>query len=363
MLRSQAAVVVELGFQMGSQNVLCWNVRGLNARSHRDSIRELVMSEHVSLICLQETKMSVISDYDVVQILGLGFDYFYLPAVHTRGGILVTWHSASWVVTNMSSRCFSVSLCVRSESRVSEWWLSSIYGPTSDEDKPTFLEELHELSQVRYGPWMLCGDFNMVYRVQDKNNDRLDRRMGQFRRFLNVAALKELHLEGRLFTWSNERAHPTLEKIDRFFITAEWGGLFPNHDLHAMPTLCSDHTLLLLHTDVNCKTKKRFMFRAFWPKLHGFRDVVARAWHCPLSNANPFCRLDWLVRNIVRVLQSWNNRKIDNIRMQLAVAKEVLQQIQVAWDFRPLAPHEENLRQFVKLKTLGLASLQRILAR
>jgi hypothetical protein len=53
-----------------------------------------------------------------------------------------------------------------------------------------------------------------------KNNDRLDPRlMGQFRHFISVVALKEIHLNGRLFTWSNERSHPTLERIDRAFIS------------------------------------------------------------------------------------------------------------------------------------------------
>jgi hypothetical protein len=35
--------------------------------------------------------------------------------------------------------------------------------------------------------------------------------MGRFRRFLNDLELDELHLHGRLFTWSNEMSHPTLE--------------------------------------------------------------------------------------------------------------------------------------------------------
>jgi hypothetical protein len=41
----------------------------------------------------------------------------------------------------------------------------------------------------------------MIYRAEDKNNDCLDRRrMGQFRRFLEEAPLKEIHLQGRLFS-------------------------------------------------------------------------------------------------------------------------------------------------------------------
>jgi hypothetical protein len=38
-----------------------------------------VGSEHPSIVCLQETKLNVISPYDLIQIVGLRFDYFYLP--------------------------------------------------------------------------------------------------------------------------------------------------------------------------------------------------------------------------------------------------------------------------------------------
>jgi exonuclease III len=75
--------------------------------------------------------------------------------------------------------------------------------------------------------------------------------MGQFCRFLNDSVLKEIHLTGRLFTWSNERSHPTLERIDRAFMTSEWEDLFPTCDLQTLSSSCSDHAPLLLHTAVD----------------------------------------------------------------------------------------------------------------
>jgi hypothetical protein len=63
---------------MASENVLLWNVRGLHSVAHRNAVRDLVVSESLSLACLQETKLDVISDFDVIQILGSGFDYVYL---------------------------------------------------------------------------------------------------------------------------------------------------------------------------------------------------------------------------------------------------------------------------------------------
>lgn len=61
---------------MDCENLLTWNVRGLNADAHRDSICKLVVAKRPSLICLQETKMSVISNFDVIQIMGL-----HLPTI------------------------------------------------------------------------------------------------------------------------------------------------------------------------------------------------------------------------------------------------------------------------------------------
>jgi endonuclease/exonuclease/phosphatase family metal-dependent hydrolase len=64
-----------------------------------------------------------------------------------------------------------------------------------------FLHELTSLRATLHGPWLLCGDFNMIYRAADKSNDRLDRRsMRCFGRFLRTVAVEELHLTGRLFT-------------------------------------------------------------------------------------------------------------------------------------------------------------------
>jgi hypothetical protein len=163
--------------------------------------------------------------------------------------------------------------------------------------------------------------------------------MGQFRRFLSVSALKELHLSGRLYTWSNECAHPTLERID-------WA------------SSCSDHAPLLLRTNGSFTGRRRFHFRLFWPK-----EVLQHAWHCPVAAADMFFSLDWMLWHTTSALQSWSTRFISNVRVQLVIANELVLQLESARDHRALVPHEENLRKEMKLKSLGLSSLQRSIAR
>jgi exonuclease III len=70
--------------------LLCWNVRGLNDPRKRDALREFMDTVCAKIVCFQETKMSVIDCFTVMQCLGPSFDGFvYLPAIGTRGGVLL----------------------------------------------------------------------------------------------------------------------------------------------------------------------------------------------------------------------------------------------------------------------------------
>lgn len=53
-----------------------WNTRGLNDPAKRDSVREFLGTVHVSLVCLQETKLAVIDKFTIMQCLGPSFDGF-----------------------------------------------------------------------------------------------------------------------------------------------------------------------------------------------------------------------------------------------------------------------------------------------
>jgi exonuclease III len=137
---------------MGSENILIWNVRGLNARSHCDDVWDLIGAERSSIVCLQETKLNVITDFDLIQIVETGFDYCYLPTEGTRGGILVAWRTTCWSASWSSLHLFSVSIRLKHISQDHEWWLTSVYGPSVVGQKAAFLNELNELRLIRIRP-------------------------------------------------------------------------------------------------------------------------------------------------------------------------------------------------------------------
>ena len=187
---------------MANTTILSWNVCGLNAQARRDNVRTLTEDLKPSIVCLQETKLDVISEYTIFSLLGRDFaEFAYVPASSTRGGILIAGRRSSVVLSDVLLGCFSITVAVRPASSTAnddaKWWLSSVYGPSEDGDKSIFLEELEAIREDCTGPWTVTGDFNLILSEQDKNNDRVDRaNMRRFRQMAHALGLHDLNLHG-----------------------------------------------------------------------------------------------------------------------------------------------------------------------
>ena len=151
---------------------------------------------------------------------------------------------------------------------------------------------------------MIAGDFNLIYKDEDKNNDNLNRAMmGRFRRFINDLALKEIPLHGHKISWSNQQVSPTLVKLDRVLCTVDWEEKFPNCLLQSWASDDSDHCPLLLGLRDNNPGCRRFHFESFWSKLDGFQEAVSLAWALVPAGHCPFITLDKNFKAATRGLQ------------------------------------------------------------
>jgi exonuclease III len=112
--------------------IAIWNVRGLNSPLRRQAVSQAISPSRAAVVCLQETKMAIISDRVVRECLGPAFDgFFYLPADGTRGWILLTWQSALVSVSNphMTENAIIARITV---GKLDSWWFTGVYGPQSD---------------------------------------------------------------------------------------------------------------------------------------------------------------------------------------------------------------------------------------
>jgi hypothetical protein len=158
--------------------------------------------------------------------------------------------------------------------------LTTCNGPPDDRRKEEFLQEMISIKPASQIPWLIMGDFNLIYKASDKNNLNLNRRlMGKFRAALDDCELMEICLQNRKFTWSNERSSPTMVRLDRAFCNGEWELLFPNFALHVLSTGASDHCPILLNRQDVVPRKATFRFENHWLGVQGFSDVVQQAWN------------------------------------------------------------------------------------
>ena len=159
--------------------------------------------------------------------------------------------------------------------------------------------------------------------------------MSSFKAVLDDLRLKEVKLNGRRFTWSNEQANPTLTKIDTL-LHPECDLLFPACFLHSLPSLMSYHTPLLLQGDLDHRPNPSFRFENFWATMPGFQEMVQATWGQPVSSQLPLKRLHIKMARAARSIKRWRRDKIGDTKLQLAIIKEILLQLEMAQEFRTL---------------------------
>lgn len=97
--------------------------------------------------------------------------------------------------------------------------------------------------------------------------------------------------------------------------------------------------------------------------MEGFLDVVQSAWGGPLVDADACGCLDHKLRHLTRALRSWRATNVGDISLQLAAARAVVYEFDTAQETRQLSAPERQLHRELKVKILGLASLERAMAR
>jgi exonuclease III len=163
----------------------------------------MVNSCRTDIVCLQKTKLDFFDRAIVSNVLGPDFEvsFLFLPADGTRGGILLAAKSSCCQLQSPHLTNNDVTASVLDTRINNLWTITGVYGPQGNLEKKSFLSELKQLKSVANPQWMLLGDFNMIYRAQDKNSGRLDRRlMLRFSKTINHLEVREADLIGKRYT-------------------------------------------------------------------------------------------------------------------------------------------------------------------
>ena len=90
---------------------------------------------------------------------------------------------------------------------------------------------------------------------------------------------------------------------------------------------------------------------------------MKEGWVCEPGISDPYKRLDELLRNTAKFFMAWGQKKIGNVKIQMATTRLVIKLFDKAMEDRSLTAEERWLRGTLKKTLLGLASLERMIAR
>jgi hypothetical protein len=97
----------------------------------------MAASIRVTAFCLQETKLQVVSEQLVADLLGRKFsnNFSFLPALGTRGGILIAFSEDHFRLMLSRRSVNTLTVRVQMLNDAVEWSMTGVYGPQTEQEK------------------------------------------------------------------------------------------------------------------------------------------------------------------------------------------------------------------------------------
>jgi exonuclease III len=136
-------------------------VRGLNDGVRQDVVNELVRQTGSTIVCLQETKLQLIDQSVVQRTIGPKFinSYAVLPAVQTKGGILLAVNEDYFDLSNIQPSTNAITATITMRADRVQWQVTVVYGPQGDAAKTPIPPGAQRHSETRPQQMVNLGRF------------------------------------------------------------------------------------------------------------------------------------------------------------------------------------------------------------
>ncbi len=343
-------------------HILSWNVRGLNDQNKRCLVRSVVSKFRGAVLCLQESKVEVVSRSFLREFAGPCFDKcHFVRSVGSAGGIVTCWNSKLFSCTEVIVRRFSLTVRLKVAQSGSNIYITNVYGPPSWEGKEEFCNELLALDGVCSGGWVVCGDFNLTRSLQERRGRCWSRRLMElFNNLINNLRLIDVPMGNQEFTWSNLQRRPTLAKLDRFLISTEWDLEFPLTRVEALPRVTSDHSPILLSTG-DKPPNRMFRMEEVWLARADFCELVPSWWKEQPSLANGALTLAAKIRHCRRRIKEWCKNSFHSILNAKKTLAEEIHRLNVLEEQEDLTPPLFDNRSQLRVQLRGVVAQEEVL--
>ncbi|GJT52967.1 RNA-directed DNA polymerase, eukaryota [Tanacetum coccineum] len=318
------------------------------------------MENDVSVLGIQETKLTRLDFFAVKALWGnFQFDVACSSARGKSGGILTIWDPATFHSTKILS--LENVLIVEGiwTASNSTCFLMNVYAPQLRSQKKLLWIFIHSFMQNNVGEFIVFGDFNDVRHAHERQGTTFCSYIAtDFNKFITDSNLFDIPLGGRAFTRMNKNCSQ-MSKLDRFLVTIGILDLFPNIHGRILPSMWSDHCLILLENEAFDYGPISFKLFSSWFLCGGFKEVVRQSWsEMECSNeVSSFISFKNKLKHVKNKIKHWNKHmtQIRNGDRQklLKNLKDIDKELENGIDPLHLAPQRMNiLNDLLSIDTL-----------
>lgn len=239
------------------------------------------------------------------------FTWDWIDSNGKSGGILCGIKTDSYTIRSVKKGRYILQFDLFLTTMNMDISVLVVYGFAHEEHKIDFLSELASFCHAITVPYVVGGDFNVLRHCEEKNkNTPLAHSSDVFNAIINTLSLREIFMSGGSFTWSNNQAIPTLEKLDRILISPSWEDLFPLVHVKKLIREMSDHNPLIMDYGIDQKlppTKRSFRFDIAWLKNEDFLPLVREIWDNHVNSTDPIDVLNIKLKRIKRYFKGWGS--------------------------------------------------------
>ncbi|KAL5159482.1 hypothetical protein HKD37_15G043793 [Glycine soja] len=242
-------------------NILSYNIRGLGRGIKWASIRRLVGKHKINLLCLQETKRDSLDKALCQTLWGQSdFEWEWVPAVNTAGGLLCIWNNNNFQVEVKTAERGFIMLEGVWMAEMQRVVVANIYAPCEIESKRQLWEKLHPTE--RLGSRHSNSEANLIAKFND---------------WLAEMEIDDIPCVGKPFTWVRPNGS-CKSKLDRVLVSDDRLSKWPDSSQFNLERNYSDHCPILMNSKCTDWGPKPFRVFDAWMFNKDYTKVVRDCW-------------------------------------------------------------------------------------
>ncbi|XP_039129007.1 uncharacterized protein LOC120265183 [Dioscorea cayenensis subsp. rotundata] len=218
--------------------------------------------------------------------------------------------------------------------------------------KRSFWEELWSCGGDPLIPWIICGDFNAIFSVEDKPSGAYNlQEICNANRFKWDLRLCKPPAVGRKFSWTNGQSDPIWVKLDRFLVNSCCSDRFPRMLQKSLLRLGSDHLPIRLEVGGHFSLPRSFRFEKVWFMADGFREMIQKWWEDLAPTGFGAFVISKKLAGLRKRLRVWAKESFGSIKLKKLNLLQELESLDIIKESRCLLPNEVVFEQHL-LKSL-----------